>query len=442
MSVASPDQAPESLRELARKAATSELQTRLQREIWSRRSARLGLRIDVPPCPYDDAMVADLMDRGRALAYLPVELSSHRTRDRFSTLFPTMGSYAEPPANGFANVRDTWGWFDYETTTDAPRVDLTEDEVRRELTTAGLTMLTLDQYIVASQDQFLLAGKYLDQRRSWVRLATRYDGRLIAARFDGEAPEEGREDEPPMPGALLVGYDVAETDNGTMLGVRTSSGGASRRAVWQELRYGMVRRFLAAGFPAALGMSESAYMAGLPRVPEQPTEYRERLDVPILVEPRIPWRDQADLLGVRVSNHSRRFTFEVVEPDQIPTRPYLGWFNAWNERFDAPVSSVEARSKLAADECGATAAELLAVHTALPDLARTTRYFEAIGEVKTSPTTTDITNRSAGRCLCLYVWRGGPEVGSNQHPIAYSMFRPLLRGRRVTVGPPKTEETP
>lgn len=430
---------PEVLRDLARGATTAALHTHFQRAVWAQRAARLNLPIDVPPCPYDDTTVADLLHHGRRLAYLPPELSSHLTRGRFTTLFPEMGSYAEAPANGFRNDIDTWGWFDYETATDAPFLDLTEAELLRQLDDAGLAMLTLDQYIVASQDHCLATGRRLDDRRTWVRLATRYDGRTIAARFDGEEPEEGREDEPPMPGALLVAYDITDTDNGTMLGARTSTRLAPQRAIWEELRSRVIRTYMRAGFPKLLGISDAEYLAQLPQIPPQPDEYRERLGLPILVEPRIPWRDQAVRLGVRLSNHSRRFKFEIQDPDPIPTSPYIGWFNEWNARFDAPISSAEARTTLAGDECGGTATELLAVHTALPDLARTTRYYEAIGEVKTSPTSTDITNRSEGRCLCLYVWRGGPEVGSNQHPIAYSMFRPLVRGRRVTLARPETE---
>lgn len=430
------------LRALGVQAATAAQHTRFQSETWARRAARLDLRIHVPDCPYTDDTLAELASAGRTVAFLPSEFSSHRTRDRFTQLFPLMGSYAEPPVNGFANGTDTWGWFDYETATDAPLVNLTESDVHDRLDAANLTMLTLDQYIVASQDQYLLTGAYLDQHRSWTRLATRYDGRTIAARFDGDQPESGREDEPPCAGALLVGYDIAATDNGAMLGVRTSTRRAPRNAVWLDLHGRLVQAYLAAGFPRLLGLSEEQYVAGLPPVPDQPTDYRGRLDVPVLVDPRIPWREQATLLGVRVSNHSRRFVFEHVAPETVPRDPYIGWFNSWGTRFPDPVSSIEARSQLAADECGSTATELLAVHAALPDLARTTRYFEAIGEVKTSPTSTDITNRSPGRCLCLYVWRGGPEVGSNQHPIPYSMFRPLVRGSHVTVVQPETEETP
>lgn len=426
---------------VAAEPLSADQQTRLHRAIWAERVRHLDVSVLVTPCPYDDAELARLRDEGRAVGYLPHELSSHLTRDRFTALFPDLDCYAVPPANGFVNRVDVWGWFDYETSRESPWLGLDEAATLEAVSAAGQTMLTLDQYIVASQDQFLLTGHHLDDRRSWTRLATSYDGRLVAARFDGAEPEVGREDEPPSPGALLVGYDLTPTDNGVMLGVRTRSATPPLRALWDDLWTRTTETYVRAGFPAHLGLDDDAYLASLPRVPEQPASYADRFAVPLVVDPRISWQDQARLLGVRLSNHSQRFDFAEVDPTATPTAPYVGWFNAWHARFPEPISSIDARAQLADDEVGATPRELLAMSAALPDLVRTARYFEAIGFVMTSPTSDHITNRSAGRCLCLYRWRGAPEVGSNQHPIPYSMFRPLVRGREVTTIPdPATSE--
>lgn len=425
---------------LAAEPLSADQQTRLHRAVWAERSRHLDVPVLVSPCPYDDAQLVQLREEGRAVGYLPHELSSHLTRDRFRAVFPEMDSYAEPPANGFVNAADVWGWFDYETAREAPWLDLDEPATLAAVAAAGRTMLTLDQYIVASQDQFLLTGHHLDDRRSWSRLATSYDGRTIAARFDGTEPEVGREDEPPTPGSLLVGYDLTPSDNGVMLGVRTRSATPPLRALWDELWTRTTDAYLRAGFPERLGLDPDAYLASLPRVPEQPAAYADRFAVPLVVEPRISWQDQARLLGVRLSNHSQRFSFADVDPAACPDTPYVGWFNAWHARFPEPISSIDARAQLADDERGATPIELLAMDAALPDLVRTTRFFEAIGFVMTSPTSDHITNRSAGRCLCLYRWRGGPELGSNQHPIPYPMFRPLVRGRDVSTVPTTSEE--
>ncbi|MFI5953891.1 hypothetical protein [Cryptosporangium sp. NPDC051539] len=392
---------------------SAEEQTRWHRQVWASRGRKLGLTISVPPCPCSDAELAALRDEGRAVAYLPHELSSHLTRDRFRAIFPAMDSYAEAPANGFVNTADAWGWFDYETARDAPRLDLDEPAVRAAVTAAGRTPLTLDQYIVASQDQHRLTGHHLDDRRTWTRLATSYDGRTIAARFDGDQPEEGREDEPPAPGSLLVAYDLTPSDHGRMLGVRTRSAAPPLRSLRDDLWTRTTDAYVRAGFPARLGTTPADYLAGLPRVPP---DHAGRFDVPLVVEPRIPWPEQARLLGVRLSSHSRRFSFEAVEA--APDVPYLGWFAAWGS---TPISSVDARARLAPDECGGTPIELLAMNAALPDLARTSRFFEAIGVVM-----------NTSRCLGLYRWRGAPEIGANQYPIPYSMFRPLVRGRVVT----------
>ena len=271
-------------------------------------------------------------------------------------------------------------------------------------------------------------------------LATSYDGRTIAARFDGDQPAVGREDEPPTPGSLLVAYDLAASDNGGMLGVRTRSATPPLRSLWDELWTRTTDAYLRAGYPERLGVTAADYLDGLPRVPQQPTAYADRFAVPLIVEPRIAWPEQARLLGVRLSSQSQRFSFESVDPSACPDVPYVGWFNAWHARFPEPISSIDARAELADDERGATPIELLAMNAALPDLVRTSRFFEAIGFVMTTPTTEDITNRSPGRCLCMYRWRGAPELGANQHPIPYSMFRPLVRGRDVTTIPATPED--
>ncbi|GAA1866038.1 hypothetical protein GCM10009836_53070 [Pseudonocardia ailaonensis] len=434
----SPEPAAADLRRLAEEPLSADQQTALHRAVWAGRARELGLAIVVPPCPYDDDELAGLHAQGRTLAYLPHELSSHLTRDRFQRLFPAMDSYAVPPANGYANTADVWGWFDYETSAEAPWPDLDEPQALAAIAAAGRTMLTLDQYIVASQDRFLLTGRHLDG--SWTRLATAYDGRLVVARFEGADAEEGRENEVVSPGALMVGYDLTASDNGVMLGVRTRSATPPVRSVWEALRERTTAAYVEAGFPARLGLDATEYLAGLPRVPEQPAAYAGRFAVPLVVDPRIPWQEQARLLGVRLSAQSQNFSFAAAEPAACPDVPYVGWFTEWDTRFPEPVSSIDARAGLADDECGAMPIELLAMNAALPDLVTSTRYFEAIGFVMTQPTTDHITNRAAGRCLSLYRWRGGPELGANQHPIAYPMFRPLVRGRDVTTSQPPTSE--
>jgi hypothetical protein len=427
---------------LAAEPLSTDQQTRLHRAIWAERAERLGVPVTVSPCPYDDLWLAELVEQGRAVGYLPHELSSHLTRDRFLLLFPALDSYAVPPVNGFVNTADVWGWFDYESDRDAPLRGLDQPATLAEVAGADRTLLTLDQYIVASHDQHLLSGHHLDDRRSWTRLATTYDGRLVAARFDGDQPEEGREDEAPSAGALLVGYDVLPTDDGEMLGVRTRSATPPLQALWDDLWTRTIDAYVRAGFPARLGTSPETYVAALPRVPQQPAAYADRFAVPLIVDPRIPWQEQARLLGVRLSRHAQRFSFEEVDPAACPDVPYVGWFNAWHARFPEPISSIDARAQLAEDERGCTPIELLAMAAALPDLVRTARYYEAIGFVVTQPVTQDVSNRSPGRCLCLYRWRGAPELGANQHPIPYSMFRPLVRGRDVTTTPVTDEERP
>jgi hypothetical protein len=416
------------------------------RAVWVERG------FDVPSCPYTEDELAALAASGRRVAFLPRELATQRGRTGLGEIFPLMRCYSLLADNIVVNDEDAWGWFDYETDIDAPLLDRDEPTSVEELRADGRVLLSLNQYVVASQDSHDLTGRYLDERRSWTRVAARIDGKMVCARFDGPEMAEGLGNEEPIDGTLLVAYDVQAGDRGPVLGARSTSLGPHRQIAaaqpssprlpelvgvpadldteWQR----QVQRHLDAGYHHAIGVTADEYRASIPRLGPQPDSYRGRFDVPVLVEARMPWTQAAPLAGINLSAHTRRFGYEpVAGAPERPEQPYWMWCNGWGQRFTDPVAPADARAALRDDEVAANVGELVAMHLACPGLIERGRWLEAIGSLMPSAQIDGLSHPvPAVRVAGLMWWRARPEIGANLHPTEYTMFRPLVRGAAIT----------
>lgn len=426
--------------------------TAAARRTWIARGRLVGRTFEVPPCPYADEELAALAVQGRRAAYLPPELASSEDRPLLARIFPRMGCYAFLPGNPWPNVRDHSGWFDHEVAVDTALTGTAEADLA-DLAGRGLRLLTLNEYVVAGHDLHELTGRFPDERATWSRLGSSTDGHLVAARFDSREMAVGLGDEKPVDGSLLAAFDLAPGDRAPILGARTStvhpghtpapSGRtpvaeprpatprptADRlREVWRST----VDTFVRHGFHVELGVDVDTYRASLPPFRNQPVTLSGRLDVPVLVETRIPWRRQAELAGVRLSAGMR--TSEVADRDahEHQPGPYTLWCNDWGQRFVDPVAPAQARSQLADDEIGATVAELLALELNHAQLSRQGLFFEAIGSAMVGLTDAVPVGSPRDRYPCLYHWRGAPELGSNLNPQAFAMFRPLVRATLIS----------
>ncbi|GAA1835720.1 hypothetical protein GCM10009836_12690 [Pseudonocardia ailaonensis] len=431
--------------------------TALHQRIWTARGEIAGLRLVVAPCPYTADELAQLDRAGRRVGYLPPAVATRATRHLLGVIFPAMDCYSLHPDTEVENIGGRPGWFDYEAAIDAPYPGTDEAELLEQVGAEGRELLSMNQYIVAAQDSRLFTGHYLDERRTWPRIGIRVSGRIVCARFDGDEMAEGLGDEPPVPGSLLTGYDLHPDFRAPYTGGR--SAGVARRerdvgfppeppapqrgvhpsqeveldldAEWRRQVDGLV----AAGFAAELGMSGPDYVASLPRFAAQPAAYRGRFDAPVVVETRIPWRRQYELTGIRVSPFMAFFPEPVPwHPDSAHREaPYAAWFTRWGRRFPGPTSPDDARAALAPDEVGANLQEGGAVLHAHPELNRTARFFDLVGFVFPAGeigggVAFEPIERTPGICR----WRGRPEFAANLYPLAFSVFRPLVRGREVS----------
>jgi hypothetical protein len=396
----------------------------MHRAIWTERSTRLGSAVRVTDCAYTAGELAELRSKGRQVSYLPPGLATQPDRHHLARIFPSMRSFALIEGNAFTNDVDWFGWFDYDPAIDAPNVDTTEAGAI-ETFAGGTGLMNLNAYVVASQDSHELCGAYLDERRTWARLGSRLDGRMIAARFDGREVAEGLGNEIPVDGSLLIAYDVEATDHGHILGVRS----LGRPAAADDDRERIVDELVRLGFASELGMSAAQYRQSIPETPDRPRDDPAAFGMLLVVDPRIPWRRQAELAGISLSAGSRETDYRAVSPrHESPQSAYVAWFNDWHRRFPNPVSPADARSALRDDEVGGSPFDLVALQIAHPELAEAGRFYEAIGfGTPDVPLTGVASGTDALRAPCIFHWRGRPELGANLHPAAFSIFRPLVR---------------
>lgn len=188
---------------------TPELITQTHQTIWQARGELVGVTYEVAPCPYTQEELTDLETNGKRVSYLPAELATQQTRHNLREMFPKMQSSSVQKGNSVTNDENPSGWFDYEATVDAPYLDTEEGQLMDRIKEDGRKILSLNQYIIAVQDSELLTGDHLDQDRTYVRLGSRRDGRMVDAHFYAD-------------GDLYVGWDLYADNHYLDLGGRSS----------------------------------------------------------------------------------------------------------------------------------------------------------------------------------------------------------------------------
>ena len=110
-------------------------------------------------------------------------MATQESRHILGEMFPRMQSHSVQKDNSVTNDENPSGWFDYEAAIDSPYRDTNEKQLIEKVTKDERKLLSLNQYIIAGQDSKLLTGEYLDEDRTWVRLGSRDDGRMVRAYF-------------------------------------------------------------------------------------------------------------------------------------------------------------------------------------------------------------------------------------------------------------------
>lgn len=210
--------------------------------------------------------------------------------------------------------------------------------------------------------------------------------------------------------------------------VRKSSKAETRKPIelnldaeWQR----QTSRFVELGYHSELGLTEAAYLESLPRFKRQPKEYRGRFDVPMLVEVRIPWKKQAQLSGINISEYFAARIDQICpydERSETPEVPFAGWFNKWGQEFPDKIKPFDASNQLAADAIGAGPSDGIAQQVHHPEVTENGKYFDLIGY-----------KVGSGYVPYLYRWDGRPRLGARWGADAYGHFRPLVRGKKIVI---------
>ena len=165
------DSVDQSVKEYRSNPHTPELVTKVYQTIWQARGELIGAvyGVEMTPCPYTQEELKDLEQQRKRVGYLPLQLASQENRHILGKIFPKMGSYSIERNNLVTNDGNPSGWFDYEAGIDAPYLDTDEQQLTERIAEDKRKLLSLNQYIIASQDSKLLTGQYLDEGRTWTR---------------------------------------------------------------------------------------------------------------------------------------------------------------------------------------------------------------------------------------------------------------------------------
>jgi len=110
------------------------------------------------------------------------------------------------------------------------------------------------------------------------------------------------------------------------------------------------------------------YIATLPKFEPQPEEYRRRLDIPVIVETRIPLKRMLELAGI-----DSNFDVDSIgdwEKDNFktPEEPYTTYLNDGTNNLDRSTDAV--RTSLRNDERGGTIFDGIALYLKDPEILK------------------------------------------------------------------------
>ena len=145
--------------------------------------------------------------------------------------------------------------------------------------------------------------------------------------------------------------------------------------------------------------------------------------MPMLIEKEIPWRKQAELAGIDISDYLQGRVDKVTvwqgNHSKAPDVSYASWFNKWGQVFPDAISPFEARKQLAADLAGADPFEGIDYEIHFSPTA-SSKYFDLIGS-----------QVGSGLVVRLCRWLGRPGLDALDDDCADPLWRPLVRGSKV-----------
>lgn len=188
---------------------TPELVTQIWQILWQAVGERIELKLTTQPVDRSALEIEDVEANGNGMILVPAEVATQQTRDLLGQAYPKMASYSTKKDNPITNEGKQEGWFDIETTIDAPNLNTRENDLKKLFKSQGREGQNLTQYIVGSQFSKLTIGYYFDENTASRLLGSRHEGRVVFAYF-------------PRGGRLSVDWDLQPDDRRPDIGGRSS----------------------------------------------------------------------------------------------------------------------------------------------------------------------------------------------------------------------------
>ncbi len=146
-----------------------------------------------------------------------------------------------------------------------------------------------------------------------------------------------------------------------------------------ELWWEQVDNFCWYNFHKELGFTESRYRNSLPRFFQQPKTYKERFDVPLIIETRIPLERQRELVGIILDPSDIDIHLGITDITPVPDKPYTIW--AQRAKKSQERTLMEAVRQFTDDEVGSplVLVEVISYFLNYPRLLRETPDVYAVG---------------------------------------------------------------
>ncbi|MDO8620719.1 MAG: hypothetical protein Q7R31_00320 [Candidatus Levybacteria bacterium] len=193
-------------------AVTNYWRTKLQAD-----GKRIGLSISVPDCSWTEAEIRKPMvdvkgnEVPSMLVYVPQELMGKEGLVRLGQMYPKMNNWSVQEDTSVQNSPDAnkkGGWVKVEAIVDAPNLNTTQEDLEQHAKDKKYFAQTLNTFILASQANKDLTGRYLDEGSTWSRLlGSRRASGVVHADFGSG-------------GYLFVGWGLGPQGHGSGIGGR------------------------------------------------------------------------------------------------------------------------------------------------------------------------------------------------------------------------------
>lgn len=130
----------------------------------------------------------------------------------------------------------------------------------------------------------------------------------------------------------------------------------------EEERSEQINQLIQRGFHTTLGLSKEEYAQSIPSFLPQLESYKDRFDIPLVVETRIPLSMQTKLARID----------EWIDPDRVknlthvPKGPYTIWTHEGSRHIG--MHKKQAEGQFEHDEVGSPLVEVIALYIHYPDL--------------------------------------------------------------------------